>query len=397
MQVSARQRIVTLLLGLPGALGLGATVARAEAERLADDLGPRGGDGLLREQSAGLLFHYFSDVEDVQVRSHYVFYGLELGGHRLDLEFNHERVRIPAVQAPAGSDEADDAITAASRPIANAADAYTDYTKIRNALTADLALGPAKLGFYRSAEVDYDASMVSASADRDLFGDQLNLSAGIGYGWDAVQPLSDEDGARTASKRITHFNLVATRILDPQTVLRLGVELNLLRGQQHNPYRAVYADGERRPELHPDTRRREDLFIKLNRYLGERASLNAEYRYYRDDWQLDSHTLGLRLSQYLGEDLTVRYRYRYYSQSGAWFWAEEYATAGGVDGYRSGDYRLGAFDAHLFGGRLEWAPAALADRFGWLRDTRLRLGYERYFNTNAFAANVFETGLNLTF
>jgi len=383
VQVSGRRRAIGLLIALPGLLGQGAAPARA-------GLAPT-------EQEAGVLFHFFADVEDVQVRSHYAFYGLDLGGRRLNLEFNHERVSLPAVQAPAGSQEAADAITAASRPIANAGDAYRDYTKIRNAVQADLALGPAKLGFYRSAEVDYDASMVSASAARDLFGEQLNLSVGAGYGWDAVAPLSDEEAATAAEKHITHLNVVATRILDPKTVLRLGLELNQLSGLQHNPYRAVYAGGERRPELHPDARRREDLFLKLSRYLGERSSLNAEYRYYQDDWRLDSHTLGLKLNQYLGEDLVVRYRYRFYRQSGAWFWAEEYADPTGIDGYRSGDYRLGPFDAHLFGGRLEWAPRALVAKLDLLREARLRLGYERYFNTNAFAANVFETGLSLTF
>lgn len=385
MQVGGRHAALGLLIGLPA-------LAAAVAAPLRADLMPAD-----TEQEAGVLFHYFADVEDVQVRSHYAYYALDLGGRRLNLEFNHERVRIPAVQAPAGSQEADDAITAASRPIADAGDAYRDYLKIRNAVQADLTLGPARLGYYRSAEVDYDASMVSAGAARDFFGEQLNLSVGAGYGWDAVVPLSDEDAATAAEKQITHFNVVATRILDPRTVVRLGLELNQLHGLQHNPYRAVYAGGERRPELHPDARRREDLFVKLSRYLGERSSLNAEYRYYRDDWQLDSHTLGLKLNQYLGEDLVVRYRYRFYRQSGAWFWAEEYATTAGEGGYRSGDYRLGPFDAHLFGGRLEWAPRALVAHLGLLREARLRLGYERYFNTNAFAANVFETGLSLSF
>jgi hypothetical protein len=349
------------------------------------------------EQEAGVLFHYFTDAEGVEVRSHYISYGLQLGPGRLSAEFDHERVKIPPVPSPAGSVEAADAITAASRPIAGAGDAFSEYTKIRNAMQASLALGPTTFGYYRSLEVDYDASMVSVGANRNLFGDQLNVSVGLSYGWDTIAPLADEEAPAADEKDVTHFNVVATRVLDPKTVLRVGLELNRHGGLQHNLYRAVYAGGERLPELHPASRRREDVFLKLNRYLGERSSLNAEYRYYRDDWRLDSHTLGLRLNQYLGEDLTVRYRYRYYSQSGAWFWAEEYATAAGIDGYRSGDYRLGAFDAHLFGGRLEWAPHALAAHFGWLREARLRLGYERYFNTNAFAANVFETGLSLTF
>ncbi|MCB9514109.1 MAG: DUF3570 domain-containing protein [Candidatus Latescibacteria bacterium] len=349
-------------------------------------------------QEASFLFHYFADVEDVHVRSHYAFYGLDLGGRTLNLEFNHERVSIPAVQAPVGSQEADDAITAASRPIANASDAFSDYIKVRNALQADIALGPGKLGFYRSQEVDYNASMVSGSLQRDLDHRQLNVSVGAGYGWDRVEPLSDEDTSGDArSKRIVHFNVVATRILDPKTVLRLGGELNRLSGLQHNPYRNVYAGGAREPELHPDERHRQDVFVKLNRYLGEHSSLNVDYRYYNDDWKLHSHTAGLKLNQYLGSDLVLRYRYRFYRQSGAWFWAEEYASASGIDGYRSGDYRLGPFDAHLFGTRLEWMPSALASRWRLLTRCTLRLGYERYFNTNDFAANVFETGLSLDF
>src|SRR6185295_8531489 len=118
-------------------------------------------------------------------------------------------------------------------------------------------------------------------------------------------------------------------------------------GLQHNPYRNVYAGGSIVPERHPERRQREDAFVKVNQYLPNRSSLKGSYRFYIDDWGINSHELGGKLSQYITQGFFAHYEYRYYTQTAADFYRDEYASVSGIDGYRSGDYRMNALSSHL--------------------------------------------------
>jgi len=150
-------------------------------------------------------------------------------------------------------------------------------------------------------------------------------------------------------------------------------------------------------ERHPSERGRDDYFVDLSQYLKNRSSLKVGYRYYSDDWGVTSHTLGAKLTQYVTNKFIVRYRYRFYDQQAAYFYRDEYADVSGIDGYLTGDYRLSSFTAHLFGGKVFWNLDRLLTRFDIVDHLDLTVGYERYFNSNNFTANIFETGLEMSF
>jgi len=351
------------------------------------------------EQQADYLFRYFADSDEVHVWSHYGNYGLDFeNGAHLSVQWNREAVVMPGVDAPAGTQEAVDAITTASRPIASEADAFETFTKVRNEVTSEVGFRRVKLGYYVSKESDYFAQQVKGTIDRDFFGQNLNLSAGTSYGWDAIEPLADEDGSAATDEKTTwHVNLVATQVVTPTTLLRVGGELNFVEGLQHNPYRNVYAGGGPVRERHPDSRERRDFFVKMTQYFKNESAARAEYRYYTDDWGVTSHTWGARLSQYVTDRLWVRYRYRYYTQNAAEFAREEYESEQGIDGYLTGDYRLEALSSHLFGTTLDLNLGVLSGTSSILQQLVLTLTYERYFNSNNFSANVLESGMTFRF
>lgn len=348
----------------------------------------------LEDQEANYLFRFFTDSDDVRVSSHYGFYDATLeNGSKLAVHFNHERVVVPAVSAPPGSEDAVDAITTASRPIVGG-DAFDDFVKVRNEARAAYAFGPASLGYYVSSESDYFAQQLRGGLEKGFRGDMTTVSVGSSYGWDAIEPLSDDDTETADDQRRTvHGNIGLTQVLTPTLVVRVGGELTRVEGLQHNPYRNVYEAGGRSPEVHPDKRLRRDVFVKVNKYLVNRSSLKLLYRFYDDDWDVRSHTVGVRLNQYVGSNAVVRYRYRYYDQTAAFFFRPEYEEAGGVRGYRTGDYRLQPLTSHLFGTRLELSMRALPGGSSVLRDMTFAISYERYFNNTNFSANVFESGL----
>lgn len=377
---------VTRGIGLASAFALAACAAAPAAAQVAD--GSRAANG---------LFRLFADSKHVLVRSFVEDFSVPLRGDaNLSVHWNHERVRIPAVAAPVGSAEAIDAITTASRPIAG--DAYEDFEKVRNELQGSVNRGGATLGYYHSVESDYLGRQLSASYARDVRGDQLNLSVGTSFGWDDIEPLADQRGDAAADRKNTlHVNAVATRILTPVSVVRVGVEVNHVTGLQHNPYRLVYAGGTSVAERHPDSRLRRDAFVKFHQYLANRSSLKLDYRLYGDDWGVLSHEVAGGLSQYVTRGLYAQYEYRWYTQSAADFWRPEYATTGGAGGYLTGDYRMSPMSSHLFGFSLEADLGVLAPESPKLRRFAVSLDYERYFNSNNYSADILETGLQFRF
>ena len=384
MQLSARPIRLALVLAGLSALGP-AGVAPARADALPDP------------PALSSLFRFFNDSKHVVVKSLMGDYATTIKGTAaLSVHVNNEHVTIPAVSAPAGTQEAIDAITTASRPISG--NAYQDYVKVRNEVQGGLVSRGRELDYYVSVEKDYLAQMLTAGYNRDYHDALLNIAFGTSYGWDAIKPLQDSDtNTGDATKRTMHWNVVATQVLRPTTVLRAGLEYNIVHGLQHNPYRNVYAGGTNVPERHPEERQRRDLFLKLNQYLGNRSSLKFNYRLYNDDWGVTSHELGADLSQYITHGVIVRYDYRYYTQTSADFWAPEYATIDGIHGYRTGDYRLGPLSSHLFGGTLSFDLAQLAAEHELWRRFGMSVNYERYFNNNNYSANIVETALDFRF
>jgi hypothetical protein len=235
----------------------------------------------------------FSDSKHVVVRSAVGDYSVPLGrgGTGLSVHWNNEKVTVPGISAPPGSQEAVDAITTASRPISG--NPYQDFIKVRNELQGELARGNAAVSYYHSSESDYLAQQVAARYARDLAGRQVNLSLGTSYGWDAIDPVENVNTTVTPDRKTTlHANAVATDILGPTTVLRVGLEVDHVEGLQHNPYRRVYAGGTSVPENHPSRRERHDAFVKLNQYFTNKSSLRFSYRFYGDDWGVVSHEAG---------------------------------------------------------------------------------------------------------
>jgi hypothetical protein len=58
---------------------------------------------------------------------------------------------------------------------------------------------------------------------------------------------------------------------------------------------------------------------------------------------------------------------------------------------------LGDYGAHLFGGNVVWSPHRIPGRMGFLDRFQFDIGYERYFNTNNFSANIYQAALGVTF
>ena len=355
--------------------------------------------GGVEDQQALLNFEYFADSDHVHVYSTGGDYAAVVGeASRVRVSWNREVVIVPGITAPPGSQEAVDSISGASRPISPTQDPFSDFRKTRNQIRAQGTYSMFSGGYYVSNETDYFAQQLSAGVEKAFFDDNLVLNFSSSYGWDKIEPVEDDDTSTAADEKNTfHAAVVATQVVTPTTIVQAGVEMANVDGLLHNPYRNVYVDGNYVPELHPDTRSRRDAFVKLNQYLLNRSSVKLSYKIYNDDWGILSSTVGAKLNQYVTNDVVVRYRYRYYTQTASDFFSSDYTEPGGIDGYQTGDYRMGEFTAHLFGAKLSWNLGRGPIAIPALDGIRMNVKYERYFNSNNFSANIFESGFAFSF
>ena len=98
----------------------------------------------------------------------------------------------------------------------------------------------------------------------------------------------------------------------------------------------------------PETRFKVPFGARLNYFLGDRFVVRSYYRFYADDWGINSHTANLEVPIKISDAFTVYPSYRYYTQTAAdYFYPKEEALSS-LNFYTS-DYDLSGYDANQFG------------------------------------------------
>ncbi|MGF1643849.1 MAG: DUF3570 domain-containing protein [Thiotrichales bacterium] len=226
------------------------------------------------------------------------------------------------------------------------------------------------LGANVSKEYDYTSLGVSGQLSRDFNDRNTTLSAGVAVASDTIEP---EGGIPTAfasmvaagaqqprdgtsdDKTTLDLLLGATQVLGKNTVAQLNLSYSQSEGYHTDPFKllsVVAADSgstlDYVYENRPDSRRKTSLYAGLKHSLGDDV-VNAAYRYYTDDWGLDSHTLDLAYRWKFSERQYLQPRLRYYAQGAADFYRHSLVANAAIPEYATADYRLGEFDATTLG------------------------------------------------
>jgi len=198
----------------------------------------------------------------------------------------------------------------------------------------------------RSDEEDYRSRAYGLEARLD-FNDRLTTLQ-VGYGKANDRVCSVLDPALDERRDTEEYLVGITQVLSPVAVVQSSVQASRGRGWYNDPYKftlTFYPDGGL-PVFAADTRpgQRESLAWLTryrHHYTGTAGTLQAEYRYFRDDWDVRAHTLELAWSQDLGGDWAVRPALRYASQSAASFYSPTVPRP--RPAVHSSDQRLAAF------------------------------------------------------
>lgn len=98
----------------------------------------------------------------------------------------------------------------------------------------------------------------------------------------------------------------------------------------------------------PDSRFKFPIGARLNYYFNERFVVRTYYRFYSDNWDVQSHTASIELPIKLSDKFTFFPMYRYYKQTSAKYFAP-YETHVSTEKYYTSDADLATLDANQFG------------------------------------------------
>jgi len=253
-------------------------------------------------------------------------------------------------------------------------------------LGANFYWGPVTLGLSGgySIEDDFNSTFGSGNVSWELNNKLTTLSVGFSLSnndivREAIRPGGPHDHSTgeledfEASNKYRTFNLGLSQILTKNTLFHLNGSYTRQRGYLSNPYKLVNITGEITPEeynkvgfidgaddwssvtdlevagfelfrdVRPEKRDIWTISTGINQYIPSLdASLHLDYRFFFDDWDINSHTFEFAWYQSLPFGITVTPNIRYYSQSGADFFAP-FFRAPRQDGNYSSDYRLSSY------------------------------------------------------
>lgn len=229
------------------------------------------------------------------------------------------------------------------------------------------------LGLAVSQEFDYTSISVNGLLSRDIFNRNTTLQGGLSVASDLVRPTGDIPTAfasmagpdrvqprENASDTKTTIDLLlgVTQVLGHDTIGQLNYTFSDSTGYLTDPYKVLSlvdgSSGETQDivfENRPGDRVKHSLYGEIKHFLG-RDLISASYRYYSDDWGIDSHTVDLNYRWKFLSNAYLQPRVRWYQQSAADFYRHSLIAGDPLPENASADPRLGEFTATTAGVKL---------------------------------------------
>lgn len=292
--------------------------------------------GVLPEERADALYHYYDGG------------GVQIDGPSLLVRKNvGEKVSVSgSYYVDTISSASIDVVTTGASP-----DGY-DEKRTQYGLGVDYLRGDTTmtLGFSDSEENDYEAQTLNFGISQDVFGGLTTISLGYGSGSDDVSRRGDDIFADQVDRHA--YRLGVTQVVTRNLILALAYEAVADEGYLNNPYRRVrYLDpGDptawlTQPEVYPRTRASNAVAIRGKYHLPFRAAVSGDYRYFRDDWGIEAHTVEAGYTQPFRDQWLLEFKYRFYTQTSADFYSDLFPYEN-AQNYLARDKELSTFQSH---------------------------------------------------
>lgn len=251
-----------------------------------------------------------------------------------------------------------------------------------------------------STEKDYLSINFGIGTERNYNDKNTTLSVAGAFSYDWIDPTdADLFTNRPSSEEKWSIDLFAglSQILTRASTLALTINYKHSDGYLSDPYKQILelgTSGAIFADTRPDQKDQVSLMARYRRHFESiTGSLHIDYRFYSDDWDINSHTVDLAWYQNFMDWLTITPSIRWYSQSKADFY-DTVLPNGDTSKDHSSDYRLSPYGAvsYKIKAEVEFAELWKYDAPTWLQaigvsdgmDLIASVSYERYLSDGAF-------------
>ncbi len=221
--------------------------------------------------------------------------------------------------------------------------------------------------YSRSKESDFLSIGYAYTHTSEFNKRNTRLSLGVSYTDDEIFAGFMPE---TETKDSTDFFVGISQVLDPNTIVTANLSYGKSSGYLNDPYKIIRQDTELLPGLflpltfpenRPNEKNKKILFLNTKHHFTKvNGTADISYRYFKDSWDLDSHTLSLEWYQKIGEKLILIPKLRLYRQSAASIYQTDlneadFAASDTPDGSGpnySADYRLAELESTGYGIKL---------------------------------------------
>jgi hypothetical protein len=142
----------------------------------------------------------------------------------------------------------------------------------------------------------------------------------------------------------------------------------------------------------PDTRFKLPIGGRLHYYINQRFVLRTYYRFYTDNWGIQSHTGSMELPIKVSDRFTVFPMYRYYTQDASKYFAP-YEAHLSTEKYYTSDYDLSDFDSYQYGFGVNYTDIFTKTKVWKFGVKNIDFRFNRYQRSDGLKANIVTAGV----
>lgn len=141
----------------------------------------------------------------------------------------------------------------------------------------------------------------------------------------------------------------------------------------------------------PDSRFKIAVGGRLNWYLNELVTVRSFYRYYTDNWGVNSHTASIEVPIKILDKFTLYPSYRFYNQTAADYF-NVYEGALSTDEFYTSDYDLSKYAANQYGFGISYTDIFTKTHIWKFGLKRIDLKFYQYDRDTSFSSSIITAG-----
>ena len=199
------------------------------------------------------------------------------------------------------------------------------------------------------------------------------------------------------------FGLSLSQILHNNVQGSLSLDLVRQEGLLSTPFQRVYfkdvedsfienfhlADAI---EQLPNQRFKVAIGGRLNWYINQSITVRTFYRYYFDDWGINSNTVSIELPVKISDKFTFYPSYRFYNQTSADYF-RPYEVALSTEDYYTSDYDLSTYSANQIGFGVSYSDIFTKSHLWKFGLKTIDLKFYKYDRNTTFGFNIITAGV----